>query len=207
MPQVAYRNLWGSQNSNIDQQRADLFKFQINLPAILGGVAGWSNFVEFATHKFPFPERKREVIAIKYLNQTNFQLGADAPLGAIEIPVRYAFNQATAGVLEAWHQMTSNPRTGGVAQTSLIKTNGEFTWLIPNQAAQEQLSQINSSPDAMQVGLRYILEGCLITGLTPGGADMSATGDGALVSLNMTLQVDRYYPADLNNMVVGSTPV
>jgi hypothetical protein len=197
---MQYRNLWGTQESGYDQQRADLFKVQIHLPSVLGGITNWSNDVEFAVTKFPFPDRKRETIPIKYLNMTNHMLGADAATGPIEIPVRYAFNQATHMVLEKWHQMTSNPRTGGVAQTSTIKCNGEFWWLIPNTPEQEKVSQTETEA-AMRVGMRYQLEGCLITGLKPSGADMAATGESALVNLDFTLSVDRYFPVQISNMV------
>lgn len=200
-----YRNLWGSQGSGIDQQRADLFKLQINLPtSALGGITSWSNDVEFAVTRFPFPDRKRDVIPTKYLNQTNFQLGPDQPVGPIEIPVRYAFNQATAQLLEKWSYLTSNPRTGGVGLTSGLKAKGVFWWLIPNMAEQIQLGQTDSD-SAMKIGLQYTLEGCLITGLKPSGADMTATGEAALVNLDFTLQIDRYYPVNINNMVYPSS--
>jgi hypothetical protein len=201
MAKMQYKNLWGSQNSGFDQQRADLFKVQIHLPSILGGVTNWSNDVEFAVTRFPFPERKREVIGIKYLNLTNYVLGPDTPVGPIEIPVRYAFNQATAQLLEKWHQLTSNPHTGGVAQTTLVKAQGEFWWLVPNMADQERIPQAETGT-AMRPGLVYKLEGCLITGLKPSNADMSATGDSALVMLDFTLNVDRYYPLNVNAMVI-----
>lgn len=206
MPRMQFRNVWGSQDSGYDQQRADLFKVQIHLPRALGGITGWSNDVEFAVFRFPFPDRKREVIPVKYLNMTNFQLGADTQSSPIEIPVRYAFNQQTAAILERWHQMTSNPRTGGVAQTSSIKCSGEFWWLVPNMPVQEQVLQ-SETEAAMGVGLQYHLEGCLITGLKPSGADMTATGDAALVNLDFTLNVDRYYPVDLTKMAFGNPPV
>jgi hypothetical protein len=170
----------------------------------LGGITNWSNDVEFAVTKFPFPDRKREVLPIKYLNMTNFQLGADTATGPIEIPVRYAFNQATALVLERWHQLTSNPRTGGVSQTTLIKANGEFWWLIPNQPEMDKIAQ-QETEAAMRPGLKYVLEGCLITGLKPSQADMTATGDAALTMLDFTLNVDRYYPVNINNMVFGKS--
>jgi hypothetical protein len=204
MPKMQYKNLWGSKDSGYDQQRADLFKVQIHLPRTLGGITNWSNDVEFAVTKFPFPDRKREVLPIKYLNMTNFQLGADTATGPIEIPVRYAFNQATALVLERWHQLTSNPRTGGVSQTTLIKANGEFWWLIPNQPEMDKIAQ-QETEAAMRPGLKYVLEGCLITGLKPSQADMTATGDAALTMLDFTLNVDRYYPVNINNMVFGKS--
>src|SRR3954470_11734403 len=154
MPRMQFKNLWGSQDSGIDQQRADLFKVQIHLPRTLGGVTNWSNDVEFAVTKFPFPDRKRGVIPTKYLNQTNFQLGADEATGPIEIPVRYAFNQQTHQLLERWHWLTSNPRTGGVALTSAVKCRGEFWWLIPNMTEQQAVGQ-TPSDTALQVAQRY----------------------------------------------------
>jgi hypothetical protein len=200
-----FKNLWGSQDSGIDQQRADLFKVQIHLPTrALGGVSAWANDVEFAISKFPFPDRKREAIPTKFLNQTNFQLGADVAANPIEIPVRYAFNQQTHQLLERWHQLTSNSRTGGVALTSAVKARGEFWWLIPNMPEQERIGEVESD-NTLRVAQRYALEGCLILGLKPSDADMTASGDAALVSLQFTLQVDRYYPVAINQMVFKST--
>lgn len=198
---MQYRNTWGTESqSGFDQQRADLFKLQIVLPRALGGISGWSQHIEFGVFKFPFPERKREVVPTKYLNMTNYQLGADTATGPIEIPVRYAFNQATHELLEKWHQMTSNPLTGGVALTTAIKTHGEFWWLIPNMPEQEKVAQVDTE-SALRVGMHYWLEGCLITGLKPSPADMTATGESGFVNLDFTLSVDRYYPYDINNMV------
>jgi len=197
---MLYKNLWGTANQGFDQQRADLFEVEIILPAACGGVSAWNNHVKFAVQKFPFPDRKSDTIPVKYMNQTNHVLGADAPTGPIEIPVRYAFNQETHRRLEMWKCLCSNPRSGGVALTSFAKAMGEFRWLIPDMRAQQNFDE----KMAFIKGQEYTLEGILITGLKPGGADMAATGDASLVNLEFTLQVDRYYPKDLDNMVFSS---
>lgn len=200
MPRVKFKNVWGSQNSNIDQQRADLFRVVIQLPDVLGGASAWSNFVEFGLTRFPFPEQRRERIGVKYLNQTNFMLGPEEPVGEIAIPVRYAFNQGMHQLLSRWSYLTSNPRTGGQAQTSKVKSLGEFQWLIPNMAAAESLAE-REDENAYSVAQRYVLEGCMIMQLRPTEASMTATGEAALVMLEFNLSVDRYYPVSLNNMV------
>ena len=205
MSTTRYRNVWGSQGSNLDQQRGDLFRVAINLPAVLGGVSKWNDVIQFAVTKFPFPERSRETIATKYLNQTNFQLGADAAMGTIDIPVRYAFNQETAKILEQWHWMTSHPGTGAVALTSAIKTSGYFYYLIPNLTGLP--GAINAAPaqDAMKDGATYALEGILLKGLKNSEADMESSNN--LVMVTMTLQIDRYYPVDPGDLQVGNATI
>jgi hypothetical protein len=202
------KNLWGASNlqKGIDQQRADLFRVSLNLPSILGDTGGalgnsiantfvdtiWNTNIMFAVEKFPFPPRGREMIATKYLNQTNNQLGADSAPEAVDIPVRYAFNQTTAEWLEKWHWITSNPRTGGVALTSAVKTNGVFTWLVPDMNKIKDLTT-TSDEGVLKEGGKYILEGCLIKNLKPGvDADMTQSNQG--VVLTFTLVIDRYYP-------------
>jgi hypothetical protein len=205
MPRTKYKNIWGSAaaDGGIDQQRSDLFKVTINLPATIGGIGVWTNDVEFAVAQFPFPERSREMVAIKYLNQTNHMIGSDTATGPVEIPVRYAFNQRTAQTLEKWHQLTSNSLTGGVALTSAVKANGVFTWLVPNM--DRQVANVNATgpqanvDDVMKEGLQIKLEGCLIRGLKFMDANMTDAGQG--VNLSFSLQVDRWYPVNINNMV------
>jgi len=52
----------------------------------------------------------------------------------------------------------------------------------------------------MDEGLTYVLEGCIIKGLRFSDADMTQSG---YVNLLFTLQIDRYYPVDVNNMVIN----
>jgi len=193
------QNLWGAQNSGIDQQRQDLFKVIINLPASVGGQSAWTEDVEFAVESFPFPNREREMVGVKYMNQTNFMLGADTASGAIEIPVRYAFNQPTAQRLEKWNYLTSNPRTGGVGLTTKVKAWGEFWWMVPNMAVQENVESERPSDASLVPGLIYHLEGCLIKGLKFSEASMTGNG---MVNMTFTMQIDRYYPKSISNMVV-----
>lgn len=205
MPRQKYKNAWGSSaaDGGIDQQRADLFRVTIHLPPLLGGVGVWSNDVEFAVDKFPFPDRTREMIPIKYMNQTNYQIGADTQVGPVEIPVRYAFNQHTAQVLERWNYLTSNPETGGVGLTSAIKANGYFRWMVPDMNAQVAGLNGSTTGDVMKDGLVYRLEGCLIRGLKFTDADMAQGNQ--VVNLTFSLQVDRYYPQNINAMVISTT--
>jgi len=208
MPQLKFKNPFAAQGSGTDQQRQDLFVVTLALPQRLnvgGGVAGsnlWESEISFAVEQFPFPERTREMIPIKYMQQTNFMVGADSPTGAITIPVRWAFNRRTAEILERWHWAISNPRTGGVAISSAIKTDGYFYWLQPNMDKQFDVED-TSDADTMLFGPTYRLEGCLVQGLKPSDANMTAS---AGVTLQFGLQVDRYYPDTPDNLNAdGST--
>lgn len=200
MSAIKFRNIWGAAGSDLDQQRGDLFRLAINLPAALGGSGKWNDAVQFAVQKFPFPQRSREMIPIKYLNQTNHQLGADTASGEIEIPIRYAFNRDTAKILEEWHWMHSHPGTGGVALTSKIKSNGYFYWLIPNLDVTKVPDSITeaASANTMVDGGAYAIEGILIKGFKPSEADMDSSSN--LVFLNLTLQIDRYYPIKTSDL-------
>lgn len=200
MPRVNNKNQWGAAGAGIDAQRSDLFKVTLNLPPAIGGTTVWSDHVEFAVEKFPFPDRQREMIPIKYLQQTNFQIGADAAPGPIDIPVRYAFNQPTAQILEKWNYLTSNPQTGAVGLTSRVKANGKFRWQVPNVSAQQLLESSAPSENTMIDGLVYILEGCLVKGLKFSDADM--TSSNSIVTIQFQLQIDRYYPENLGMMTV-----
>ena len=199
MSRMLYKNTFGSQNSRLDLQRQDLFKFTINLPAALR--IDWVENVEFAVEKFPFPERSIEVIGVKYMQQTNFQIGGDTPTPAIEVPVRYAFGQNTATALEKWFWMTRNPLTGGIGLTSMVKSDGYFTWIVPNQIAQNAdiRGTPQSSQNTMKQGLRYYLEGVLIKGFKYSDADMTTSGK---VDCQLSIQIDRYYPANVDSMIV-----
>jgi len=161
---MLYRNTFGSQDSRLDLQRQDLFKFTINLPAALR--LDWIENVEFAVEKFPFPERSIDMIGVKYMQQTNYQIGADTPTPFIEIPIRYAFGQQTALALEKWMWLVRNPLTGGVGLTSMVKTDGYFRWIVPNQVAQngDITGTPTTSQTTMKEGLVFRLEGCVIRG-------------------------------------------
>jgi hypothetical protein len=199
---IIYKNIWGAAGSGVDQQRADLFRVSINVPAIIGGNAGiWDSQVAWAVEKFPFPPREREAQAIKYLNQTNFQIGADTESSPIEMAVRYAFAQPTAALLEQWHQATSNSQTGGVALTSAIKTNGTFYWLVPTATA---LTDTNGENNLALLAA-YYLEGVWIKGYSPEtGADHTSKD---LVNLKLVLQIDRYYPQNAANLQISAAAI
>ena len=194
-----YKNTFGSQhlaNDALDLQRADLFKFRINLPRVLG--MDWEEHVEFAVEKFPFPARDRESIAVKYLQQVNHIPGGDVATGSVDVTVRYPFARKTALALEKWHWMVANPRTGGIGLASEVKTQGWFRWLQPaSQAGGLNLNQGEGLTTLDGNGMEYMLEGCWIKALKPSDADM--TSGNTLVTLQMTLQIDRYFPwfADL----------
>jgi len=204
---VHYKNQWGAVGSGIDQQRTDLFYVQIKFPPILADMAGtslWDQEVAFALQEFPFPERTREVMGIKFLQQTNNVPGADTQTAATDMTVRYAFNKRTAELLERWHWAVANPRTGGVGLGSAIKSTGFFYWLIPNLAKLQDVTDVNEA-DAFVLGAQYALEGVWIRGLKPANSNMTETNQG--VVLNVSLQIDRYYPllpTNLNPVVFAS---
>lgn len=200
---IPTKNMWGAARSNVDQQRSDLFVVSLNFPPALGvGSANvWDAECAFAVEQFPFPDRDREMIGVKYLNQTNFQIGADTAPGPIAIMVRHAFNRRTAELLEQWHWLTSNPQTGGVALTSAVKADGHFYWLVPDMARQFNVRDVSATP-ALARGSAYYLEGCLVKNLKPSDANMAQTG---LVTLTFSLQIDRYYPLDPTQLTINTT--
>jgi hypothetical protein len=197
---MIHKNTFGSQNSRVDLQRQDLFKVTLVLPTALG--LRWEDHVEFAIAKFPFPERSIETIAVKYMQQTNFLIGGDTPMPPVEVPVRYAFGQRTVEALEKWKWLTSNPVTGGVGLTSEVKTKGYFRWLVPNM--RRMIQDLSGSPtpgtDVMVDGLVWELEGCMIKGFKAGEADHEQNGH---VNCTFSLQIDRYYPRNIDQMTVN----
>lgn len=200
MATIPFKNPWGAQNSGVDQQRADLFYVTFQFPLLLPGIGGsnlWDQECGFAVEAFPFPDRARQMIPTKWLNQTNFQLGADEPSGPVEMRIRYAFNRRAHELMEAWHWLTSNPATGGVATTSAVKTNGLFQWLIPDM---DKVAQINDQSDARvyRPAGAYRLEGCLIRNFKPGDANMTTGNEG--VALTASIQIDRYYPVRISDL-------
>jgi len=194
MARLRYKNTFASQNSRLDLQRVDLFKITLELPTALG--LPWDEHVEFAVEKFPFPDRNKELIAVKYMQQTNQMLGADSNSGPVDIPVRYAFAQRTAEALEKWFWLIANPLTGGVGLTSEVKCMGFMRWLIPNMRKQiaDIRSQAIPGEDTMRDGATYVLEGCLIRGLKFIDADMTTSN---YVNLQFGLSVDRWYPENI----------
>lgn len=197
-----FKNTFGAISSanGIDLQRNDLWKCEISLPAVLG--IDWRENVQFLLEKFPFPARDRDMIEVKYMQQTNFVIGRDAPTPAIEIPVRYAFGVRVAEALEKWHWLVSNPMTGGVGLTTQVKAKGWLRWVVPNMQRQVQDIRGNVQPgeNTMDDGLVYVLEGCIIKGLKFTDADMTQSAN---VNLLFSLQIDRYYPENVNDMVVN----
>lgn len=189
-----FKNAFGSShlaNDALDLQRADLFKFHINLPDVLK--MNWEEHVEFAVEKFPFPARDRESIAVKYLQQVNQIPGGDVATGSVDVTIRYPFGRKTALALEKWHWMVANPQTGSVGLASEVKTEGWFRWLQPQtQKGGLNLNLGEGLGTNEGNGMMYKLEGCWIKALKPSDADMT-TGN-TLVTLQMTLQIDRYYP-------------
>jgi len=199
MARLKYRNTFGSQGSKLDLQRIDLFKVTLELPTAIG--LPWDEHVEFAIEKFPFPDRKKDTTAVKYMQQTNMQIGGDAATPAAEIPVRYAFAQRTAEALEKWFYLIANPITGGVGLTSEVKCKGYLRWLVPNM--KKQIADIHGQPrpgeDTMKDGAVYILEGCWISGLKFVDADMTSSN---YVTISFSLQCDRWYPESIDTLQV-----
>jgi len=204
MARMNFKNTFGSavDANGIDLQRVDLWKVTLALPQALG--IDWTENVEFALEKFPFPTREREMIAVKYMQQTNHIIGGDTPTNAIEIPVRYAFEQRTAEALEKWNYLVANPQTGGVGLTSACKAKGYMRWMVPNMQRQIQDIRRNAIPsqNTMDEGLTYVLEGCIIKGLKFTDADMTQS---SYVNLLFGLQIDRYYPVNVGGMVVTAS--
>ena len=202
MSKMNFNNTFGAIASanGIDLQRSDLWKVSIILPQVLG--VDWRNNVEFLLEKFPFPSRDRDMIEVKYMQQTNYLIGRDTPTPSIEIPVRYAFGLQVAEALEKWYWLVSNPRTGGVGLTSQCKAKGIMRWMVPNMQRQVNDIRGNVQPGAntMDEGLTYVLEGCIIKGLKFSDADMTTSG---FVNLMFSLQIDRYYPENVNSMVIN----
>lgn len=199
MARLKFKNTFGSQNSKLDVQRVDLFKVTLELPTAIG--LPWDEHVEFAIEKFPFPDRKKEVVPIKYMQQTNNLIGGDTATPSVEIPVRYAFAQRTAEALEKWFYLIANPLTGGVGLTSEVKCKGYLRWQIPNMA--KQIADIRGQPrpgeDTMMDGAVYVLEGCWIQGLKFVDGDMTTSG---YVNMMFSLQIDRWYPDQIDRLQV-----
>jgi hypothetical protein len=207
MGQNTFKNTFGSAASanGIDLQRADLWVVNLALPPALQATYSWQNNVQFLLEKFPFPNREREMVEVKYMQQTNWLIGKDAPTSAIEIPVRYAFTTQVAETLEAWYYLVANPTTGGVGLTTQCKSQGLMTWMVPNMANQVNDIGGNAQPgvSTLTPGLAYTLEGCLIKGLKYSDASQTESG---YVNLQFNLQMDRYYPSTASwnsNLVVN----
>ena len=198
-----FKNTFGASGDaeGLDLQRVDLWKVTLTLPPAVG--VKWTDEVEFALEKFPFPERAREMIEVKYMQQTNYLIGKDMPTPAVEVPVRYAFQALTAEALEKWYSLVSNPQTGGVGLTSALKAKGLMQWYVPDMNRQ-RLDLVQNPPisASLKPGLRYVLEGCIIKGLRFTDADMTQSG---YVNLLFGLQIDRYYAFDVANMKVVVT--
>jgi hypothetical protein len=195
MSKMTFNNTFGASASanGIDLQRSDLWRVTLNPPPAVGGANDWSNSVEFLLEKFPFPTREREMIEVKYMQQTNYIIGKDTPTNAIEIPVRYAFSTQVLLMLESWNYLVANPETGGVGLTTQCKGTGWMTWIVPNMA--NQIADIGGgtpSESTMDNGMAYQLEGCIIKGLKFSDADMIQSG---YVNVMFSLQLDRYYPS------------
>jgi hypothetical protein len=202
MSKMNFHNTFGAiaDTNGIDLQRNDLWKVEISLPRQLG--IDWRENVQFLVEKFPFPARDRDMIEVKYMQQTNYLIGRDVPTPAIELPVRYAFGVRVAEALEKWYWLVSNPMTGGVGLTTAVKSKGWMRWVVPNMAnmVSDIRSNAASTTGTMDDGLVYVLEGCIIKGLKFSDADMTQSG---YVNLMFNLQIDRYYPESLSKMVVN----
>jgi hypothetical protein len=102
--------------------------------------------------------------------------------------VRYAFAARTAALLERWHNLVSNKRTGGTGLASSLKTMGMFYWLAPNPNIGESVSE----KEQFVLVNAYELQGCWPKNLKPSDADH--TSGNTLVTYDFKMQIDRYYP-------------
>lgn len=200
MPRVNYENKFGSQGAKLDLQRNDLWKCTISLPVAVG--VKWEEEVQFAVEKFPFPQREKESIPVKYLQQTNKQIGGDVDLAPAELSIRYPFAARTAEALEKWFWLVANPITGGVGLTSEVKAKGFFRYLVPNMPRQIADLQAGATPsnDSLKNGLVWVLEGVWPKVFKMSDADMTVGNQVAMCMV--TFAIDRYYPEDLNSMRV-----
>lgn len=200
---IPTKNMWGTPGG-IEAARTDLFAVFIDLPAQVtqgfGGNSAWQQEVQFAIEKFPFPERGRESIPIKYMQQTNYFPGADSTVGVIDFTVRWNFNRNTVKLLETWYQSFSNPHTGAVGRATDLKCNGRFFWLIPAEGATLGPGGSPDNPTTAPYIAKetYWLEGCWPTNFKPSDADMT-TGN-TIVTCNLSMQIDRYYPKQIDNL-------
>ena len=201
MGRIIYQNTFGSQGSKLDLQRNDLWKCSISLPTAVG--LKWEEEVQFAVEKFPFPQREKESIPIKYMQQTNKQIGGDTDLATAELTIRYPFAAKTAEALEKWFWLVANPITGGVGLTSEVKSKGYFRYLVPNMPRQIADLQKGAAPvnDTLKDGLKWILEGVWPKAFKMTDADMT-TGNQVAMCM-VTFAIDRYYPEDINAMRVS----
>lgn len=204
--QLRFKNMFGAAQGGVDQQRTDLFAVLLQFPRILNVGGGspsanlWEAEVAFAVESFAFPDRSVEMIPVKYLQQTNFMIGADTASGPVNMVVRYAYNRRTGELMERWKWLISNPRTGGVAQTSVVKTTGKFFWLVPNMAQQADIEDTSPNAEVMKFGGAWHLEGCLLQNLKPSDASMTqSTG----ATFTFGLQCDRYYPLNVTDLNVA----
>lgn len=203
MARLRFKNAFGSAGQSganvLDLQRADLFKVTLELPEAVG--LPWDEHVEFAVATFPFPENAIDLLGVKYMQQTNQQIGGDKATAPIDIKVRYAFAQHTAQALSRWQYLVRNPQTGGVGLTSQCKAKGFLRWQVPNMRKQiaDLRGEARPAEDTMKDGLVMVLEGCLISGLKFSDANME---ESTHVTLSFGLSIDRVYPENLNAMAV-----
>lgn len=200
MSRVNYNNTWATQGSDLDQQRTDLFKCTISLPAGLN--IDWTENIEFAVDTWPFPTRSVATIETKYLQQTNHSPGADTATSPIDVSFKYAISQRSLELLEKWFHLVTNPRTGGTGLASAIKGRGLFTWLVPNMQRQFADLKRDAEPsrNTLKEGMAYVMEGVFPTSLKVTDPDMKSTN--THVTINASFSIDRYYPKSLNELVV-----
>jgi len=194
---MKFKNLWGAAQGGVDPQRPDLFRVTLVLPPPLT-VGLWDEHCQFAIEKWPFPDRAAESVPIKYMQQVNKLIGGDVVTPPIDVTVRYAFTARTLEILERWFILTRNYKTGAVALTTQIKSNGYFEWLIPNRSG-TPLDQV-AEDESMEAGATYFLEGVWIKNFKPSDADMNIAN--GYVTATFTLEIDRYYPMNPSNLYV-----
>lgn len=120
------------------------------------------------------PHHTQGVISVKRGNDTIKYAGA-MEFANGTVPIRDYIGARSKAVLEAWQNMSGNPRTGNVGHASDYKHDAYI---------------IEYTPDYQQV-CKYILKGCWISGLSE-DAFAQGTSDSRLVTA--TIEYDKGYP-------------
>ena len=197
------KNLFGASaaTGGADLQRTDLFRVVISPPASIITSAQWGAEIQMAVAAFPFPEREKEIIAVKYLQQVNQLVGGDKATGQVKATFRYPFAYKTAKLLERWFWATSNPLTGGTCLTSQLKGSGYVEMLIPqdisgvvadlaDSVGYNGMSAQAQSNDPYVVQQRWYLEGIWPSNFTMTELNMEGS---KFVECAVTFVLDRYY--------------
>ena len=120
------------------------------------------------------PHYTQNAIAVKRGNDTIKYAGA-MEFASGSLPIRDYIGADAKAVLEAWQNMSGNPRTGNVGHASDYKHDAYI---------------IEYTPDYQQVR-KYILKGCWISGLSE---DPFAQNNSDSRLITATIEYDKGYP-------------